>query len=234
MTVEAAAKTFKESRDSKSFEILYMFIQKVTGIIGRKWQVGYNEDIELIVAEKVYKKIDQFDPVKAPFYNWLYTIILNEYRHAYRDVKRDWNTVGISDAEEDFEIGKRQNVILSYTPEYEFENESYIEAKVVDEIHLTVDDIYSAIDTFIKSFEGQTAVSNAICSKLDAVNIYKRVIFDDCPYQVVADEFGISLGNTKNIVLRYRTYFVRYLKKLYPDKIFPEMYFKAYKRGNDN
>ena len=209
MNVEKAARDYKETKQDKDFLILYEFVHKVSSIVARKYGMKNDQDIIQNCGLKLIEKIHQFDPEKAPFYTWCYTVVVNEFNQKYKKAKRIDTGVSVEDIEYDFFQPIKSTKVQSYIPEY------------FPEDNLTEEDIEAVIDLF----DVVPASPRRHCDYIDPKimkEIFLTYIVDKRTAKDVAEEYNITPNRVKLIVYRYRRFFIDFLKRMYPHKIFPE------------
>jgi len=109
--IENLAMIFQETHDETVFNRIYMKLKTPFTSFTRRYYRGITaQDINLIVSNTlldIWTKIDQFDPQKAKFTTWSFSILRNNalYHIKYRNKKHEYelieNIIHIDEDEED-------------------------------------------------------------------------------------------------------------------------------------
>lgn len=198
-TIEAAARDYKEFRRDEDYVIIYEFIKKLAGIVARKLNVKFNEDVAQDSGLILITKIHQFDPEKSAFYNWAYTIVLNKYKESFRRSNKMNDNIEVE--EHRFDQYSRKTKVESYTPEYFIEE------------NLSNEDILEAVNNFNASVYKCNQRKTKI--PLPTLEIYKTYMNEDLRFNQVAAMYNTSTARVKLIVRLYGKQVLEYLQQNY-------------------
>lgn len=208
-SLEQAANDYLVSRSDTDFNQIYNFVIKCSGIISRKMNIPYNEDVTQDAAARVFKYIDKYNS-KYPFYNWAYTTVLNSMRRYFMNEKRYFYGVDLEGNSYDKEDRVPYQAL--------YEEPDYFQD---DGDNLTDEDCAEAIEKFKpgKLFYGNRKID---IPEEQYKQIYLRHITEEKNCLDLSKEFGYTHKQIQSIIKRYRAGLIAYIKERYKHKIIPE------------
>lgn len=187
----------------------------------------YKINFELDTAHDAYVKIiekyNQYDPSKATLSTWIGKVVDNQYKEIF--------------ARNSFKIGetKYQNRIsrdvqIEPNSSYDKEDGNYYvhaysdpdEFELYDPTVLTESDMEYALRTFTVDSIGNKTTERGKREQLLHLKLFKRWIEGEEYGKYVAEEFGINENTYKSFIFRYKAFFIRHIKQLYPNKKIPK------------
>ena len=200
MDIQEAAIAFKETRDTKAFNVIYDYIYKCNKFVSQKYKTNKGSDLSHDIALTVLEKIDSYDPNRALFITWMSRIITNKYNRNYALDKRFSDDV---DVEADKHSTGKKTVTESYTPDYDY---------ITMEDELTAEDVWESTQEYISNL---TALR--MSSLVDEQHKYVLIqcLLRRRHYEDVAEEVETTVPVIKNIIFKNKKLIKRYIEDKY-------------------
>lgn len=204
--IQKLAINFYKSKNTQDFQLLtarihYGLRSYLFGILKNNEWV---DDVEVLILEKIWSKIDLYDPDKAKFSTWLYKVAFNEalqYIQVYNKVHKDILPQDISDIYASSLIGEDSEA---------FSEQNNIDMKVVNGIQL-------------EFMSKEDVAKTLVDASIDCINklpynyrlILKEKLLNEKTLNEIAYDNNIPITSVKNWLFKGRLALRELIKENY-------------------
>lgn len=192
-------KKYIKYKDNESAKEILAIIKKCcyTAISKHNYSLSYFDDVYSKSVEDVLKNIESYDEKYESAFNWIYTIVKNNYLLAIRYQKRFVEIAPTT--EENYKLDSVVDLFNYEEPDYEYFSDNEL---------ITLDEIVEAVESFVADYP--------------RYGFFIETLDPNFKSGVLKEKYGFTETNYKSRMSRARGIFYFYLKSLYPTKILPK------------